>query len=335
MRKLFRVIFAIALTLWRATAFLSRDQSFCSQQERFRSSVIVRQNPTRPTAAVAGNLNSQDQGLAVKSRVPGKSQGSGRTGTQKEASFESLFRGKTPKEMDAWMDAQAIIRNMNETAQTIPLNEWSSHDETNFIRSLRDHKAYRAIVVFTRRLAHKNVFVYTAAIASLATCEEYQEAALQLLDDMEEHNVRPSPYTFAALFQATNRPEKARLLQVRLKRDYPSVTWTPPVWEAAMYACGRGAGSWAIAKEFLAEMKQESLFPTARTYLALFQVCSTTANVSQSMEILRDLLKADSPVAVSDQLVPASGARRYRFAPLPATTHRLGRFSLGCKIMGI
>jgi hypothetical protein len=70
-------------------------------------------------------------------------------------------------------------------------------------------------------------------------------------------------------------------------------------------------------------MKQESLFPTARTYLALFQVCSTTANVSQSMEILRDLLKADSPVAVSDQLVPASGARRYRFAPLPATTHRL------------
>jgi hypothetical protein len=45
----------------------------------------------------------------------------------------------------------------------------------------------RKLDIFTRHLArNKNVFVYTAAIASLAIAEEYQETALQLLKELDE-----------------------------------------------------------------------------------------------------------------------------------------------------
>jgi pentatricopeptide repeat domain-containing protein 1 len=257
--------------------------------------------PLTRTAATAES--SQGERFSTRSRVQKRSSGRA-ADTQNELRFESFFRGKTAYEVDRWMEAQARAKNVT-TQMQIPLdNEWSSRDETNFIRSLRDHKAYRAIDIFTRHLArNKNVFVYTAAIASLATAEEYQETALQLLDDMEEHNVRPSPYTFAALFQASSRPEKVRSLQTRLKRDYPGVIWTLPVWEAAIYACSRGPGNWTMAQEFIAEMKQESLFPSAQTYLALFQVCSTSTNTLQAVEILRYLLQADdAPVTVSPRI---------------------------------
>jgi pentatricopeptide repeat domain-containing protein 1 len=260
------------------------------------------QLPLTRTSATAES--SRDERFSTRSRVQKHPSGSAKD-TQNETRFESFFRGKTADEVDTWMEAQAKNVTMQMQMQ-IPLDkECSSRDETNFIRSLRDHKAYRAIDIFTRHLArNKNVFVYTAAIASLATAEEeYQETALQLLDDMAEHNVRPSPHTFAALFQASNRPEKLRSLQTRLKREYPGVIWTLPVWEAAIYACSRGPGNWTMAQELIAEMKQESLFLSAQTYLALFQVCSANANALQAVEILRYLLQADAaPVAVSPRI---------------------------------
>lgn len=295
MRKSFHILLAITFAYWRATAFLSRNhQSFGLQQEVFRS-------PLTRTAVTAES--SRDERFSRRSRVQ-KRPSSRATDKQSDPRFESFFRGKTVDEIDTWMDAQALARAKNVTIQMqTPLdNEWSSRDEANFIRSLRDYKAYRAIDIFIRYLAcNKNVFVYTAAIASLATAEEYQETALQLLDHMEEHNVRPSPYTFAALFQASNCPEKVWALQTRLKRDYPSVIWTLPVWEAAIYACSRGPGNWTMAQNFIAEMKQESLFPSARTFLALFQMCSTAANATQAVEILRYFLQADG-MAVSPRI---------------------------------
>jgi len=289
------LLFAAALLLWKATAFLSRDRCFRSDDKYRAQSLHPGAHGSSPLAA--GNSASQSFSDGPK-QTRWQSHKCRRSDTRERSKFESLLRGKTASEINEWMQAQG----RNDTTTEIPLDQWSSHEETDFIRTLRDHKAYRAIDLFTKHLARKNVFIYTAAIASLATADEYKAAALQLLDEMERNQVRPSPYTFSALFQATDSPKKAQSLQARLKREYPSIPWTAPLWETAIYACGQKPGSWTIAQHFLSEMQEQGLSPTARTYMALFQVCSSTANVSQAIAMLRDLLLPGSPVTVTPRI---------------------------------
>lgn len=82
------------------------------------------------------------------------------------------------KSLESTGDIVDFIRNQDASAQVF--RSWSSYDETSFIRLLRDRRAYREIIEFMS-VARKNVYVYTAAISSLASSDDYKKECFRLL----------------------------------------------------------------------------------------------------------------------------------------------------------
>jgi hypothetical protein len=306
MKTAFPSSFAAVLLIWEATAFLSRDATTTGCGMRVRRSRVR----TSPAPTFTMKADQSRSSLTKGQQRKWRSRAS--NSPSRSTHFDSLLDGKSSDEIDGWMkeQVQGVISDTNNTKTTqlaLPLfqNQWSSRQEVEFIRCLGGRQACTAVLLFVKHLARQTVFCYTAAIASLANAasmsDEYREvSSLQLLDEMQQNHVIPNGFTYSALFQAVRGPAQARALYERLQRDYPACDcdgaayWTPQVWEAAIYACSRGQASWAAAEQFLQGMMTEEIAPTARTYLALFQVCVNTGNVSKAMSLLQELLVADN-----------------------------------------
>lgn len=232
-----------------------------------------------------------------------------------------------------------------------PMITWTSRDETAFVQALREFGAFPAILLFVLHLArHPSVYLYTAALTALGVARQkersrfkqnsysttstidIQQASLELLDAMDEHEIPASPYTFTALFRSyCHDPDDAVALRAHLLERYPRFHWTEPVWEAAIFACAAGMssststsstsmdlrreGSWEKALGFYNELFEQissehrkdghyhqthphrrRQLPSERIYVALFHVCASTKNVAQAFSFLDSLLARSEPL---------------------------------------
>lgn len=176
---------------------------------------------------------------------------------------------------------------------------WSSKDETDFIRYLRDRGAYQALEQYASVLARKNVYVYTAAISSLAGSKnrKIRKRAMLLLNKMDEAGVVPSSFTFAALFQSVDGPEEARKLMAMLQAYAGKTTWSTAAFNQAIMACSRRElyqkrptnKSWQVALEFLHSLRAEGLSPDWKTYTALLYVCAQTGQLRIALSLAREI----------------------------------------------
>jgi hypothetical protein len=90
----------------------------------------------------------------------------------KNAATNILSRFRNGNEIDFWMEElvaeQPQITKAAKNIGPFPDASWSSRDETDFIRALRDRDAYEALYLYVHHFARKNVFISTAAIAAFA-----------------------------------------------------------------------------------------------------------------------------------------------------------------------
>jgi pentatricopeptide repeat domain-containing protein 1 len=223
---------------------------------------------------------------------------------------------QTAEEIDSWM--QSLINNSS--FQSIFNDGWNVKSTTEFIRCLGNQGAYQSILLFVLHVVDKpSVIVYTTAISCLAMSRhgDYSKrAALKVLDVMDERQTCPSSYTLVALFQAMSGPEEALALQDRLDDNYPSTEWTIPVYDAALYACSRTTtpnslssisiipptepAAWPAASHFIQCMRDQDLRPTARTYLAILQVCTSIKDVPKALIVWEELGQA--PIVLTELL---------------------------------
>jgi pentatricopeptide repeat domain-containing protein 1 len=145
------------------------------------------------------------------------------------------------------------------------------------------------------------------------TLSQLHVCSLLFLDEMKQHKIWPSSHTFSALFQACSDSSEVSELTDRLRQEYPSITWTPPVFVSAIYACVpkgksvryQGGPStsyiWTVVDRFMTEMQADGMNLTPRTYLALLYVCNETKNISKAL-YLYEILKERAPVQLTPRL---------------------------------
>ena len=214
------------------------------------------------------------------------------------------------KEIDDWM--KELVKQKQQQKETYFPKEWTSRDETDFIRILRDFRAYEAIELFVRHFARQNVYVYTAGMSALANAKKdpIRTRAILLLDAMDEAYVLPSSFTYAALFRSMDGPTEAKKLMTRLQ-TYKSkkVPWSVEAFNQAIMACSRRSRSsgkkasssnsnynatnhhqsWQVALEFFHSMRREGLVPNLQTFTHLLYVCGQTGQVRIALSLLQEL----------------------------------------------
>lgn len=229
------------------------------------------------------------------------------------------------------------------------LLSWTNRDEAAFVRALRERGAYKAAVDYvlggSAIAHHPSVYLYTATLTTLAVWRQqrdfnndhrnhHREMCWTVLDEMDRHQIPPTPYTLTALFQAyCFSPFDAVTLRRELVYRYPNNThalWTEPVWEAAINACAAAAGgvattanptdvnaTWEAAEGLYRDLLDQLLLstktegdhissclgtasiksgkvPSARMLIAVFHVCAVTKNVDKAISFLDTLLSRDS-----------------------------------------
>jgi len=193
---------ALVQIAWAVNGLLVRDAAF----------LRLRRNRELPTAlsAASGRRKSSNFQSSAQNVRRGRHSRRFVRGRSEDNEFSFLQNFRSAEEINAWMEklAEEKARETLKEQHKI-FASWSSRQETRFIRNLRDREAYAAIVLFVEHFGRRNVFVYTAAIASLASSNTHQEKVFDLLNEMDLYNVRPSPYTFSALFQAMQGPKEA------------------------------------------------------------------------------------------------------------------------------
>jgi len=212
-------------------------------------------------------------------------------------SFLRKFANK--EEINQWMQDK-VNENDSEKLATNSFfpQTWSSRDETDFIRALRDMGAYQALELFVYRFARKNVFVYTAAISALANSRDRRMRfrALRLLDKMDEDRVLPTSFTFEALFQSIDGPEAAKQLMTRLEPYNKRTKFSVESFNQAIMACSRTPPrrhptnkSWQLALDFAHNLRRQGLRPNLKTYTSLLHVCAQTGQVRIAMSLFREI----------------------------------------------
>jgi len=231
----------------------------------------------------------------------GRKQGRRKVFSRRQGAFDALLgQFQSPEEIDAWIKALAQDHAQSKSSSTYHIDaSWSSKDETDFIRYLRDRGAYQALEQYASVLARKNVYVYTAAISSLAGSknQKTRKRAMLLLNRMDEAGVLPSSFTFAALFQSIDGPVEARKLMTLLQTYKGKTSWSTAAFNEAIMACSRRGmyqkrptnKGWQVALEFLHNLRAEGLSPDWKTYTALLNVCSQTGQLKIALSLAREI----------------------------------------------
>ena len=201
------------------------------------------------------------------------------------------------EEINTWMNNKVREQKLGGPSPFPPA--WSSRDETDFVRTLRDVGAYQALEQFVHHFARKNVFVFTAAISAMANSRnaKVRARALIIFDKMDETGVLPSSFTFAALFQSVDGPEEAKQLMLKLQQTYKSkVAFSVDSFNQAIIACSRripgrhpSNKSWQVALDLAQSMRREGLRPNLWTYTSLLNVCAQTGQVRIAMSLFREI----------------------------------------------
>lgn len=221
--------------------------------------------------------------------------------SRRQADFEALLKNyEGPQDIDLWMKSVNAQPQNSSLSLEHPIDSsWSSRDETDFIRHLRDRGAYKALERFACYLARRNVYVFTAAIAALASSQRpvTRKRALLVLERMDETGVQPSSFTFAALFQSIDGPEEARKLMGRLQQYKGITSWSVASFNQAILACARKDRrqqrptnrGWQVALEFLHNLRTEGLTPDWKTYTSLLKVCAQTGQLKIALSLAREI----------------------------------------------
>ena len=267
-------------------------------------------SPSSRTIPPAGNRPSQSKPY-IKSKFTGSNnnnnnnnnqhprrQVSSSGGRRQQRPVENFMRDfSNGEEIRTWMNDKIREQKLGGPSPFPPT--WSSRDETDFIRALRDMGAYQALELFVYHFARKNIFVFTAAISAMAKSRDanIRARALIVLDKMDETGVLPSSFTFAALFQSVDGPEKAKQLMMRLQQTYKGkFSFSVDSFNQAIIACSRripgrhpSNKSWQVALDLAQSMRREGLRPNLWTYISLLNVCAQTGQVRIAMSLFREI----------------------------------------------
>ncbi|CAB9519440.1 Pentatricopeptide repeat-containing protein [Seminavis robusta] len=294
------VVISFLSSCWSSRSFLPT-----SSLQRRQGRRIPTKSPDGITHAYKDGNTDPKFRRKVRGRQPQR--------TKKQHEFAQILKPfRTPQEIDAWMQGLVTVQQRQSNNTTVlsvfPPTSWSSRDETDFIRFLRDRQAFLGLELFACHLARQNVFVYTAAISSLATSKQrnVRNRVHSLLQSMDDAQVLPSALTFAALFQATDGPEEAKQMMTRLQHNYQETTWSVEAFHQAILACARtrknsrhkpSNKSWQTALEFTHNLRRNGLTPNVKTYSSLLHVCARTGQLRIAMSLMKELQSTTSLTA--------------------------------------
>ena len=307
MRLLSQVLLVFALASFPALAFISckltsRHVTKCLQQsnqaipaernatyQQHLPNVPDATNLTRPVLKTKNKLSSTSKLSPYRSRK-GRDQERHSNSITKDEALSIVRRSKSSKEINDWISSLAQMEKSS-------FAQWNMKDQNDFIRLLKDCRAFDAIVTFTIRLARQHVFVYTTAMFAVAVSSNDRDKALLLLDQMDDRDILPTALTYTALLGSVDGPKEVLKMMSRLKEYQDVVKLTDAVFDSAIFACGRLRTSsshdmdstWQTALSLFRQMRGQRIAPTTKTYLALMQVLGKTGQVKIALSILDEL----------------------------------------------
>jgi pentatricopeptide repeat protein len=221
------------------------------------------------------------------------------------------------KQINAWMEGLVNEKLNDETNSTcIPdqgvsvLDGWTTADQNDFIRLLKDCKAFDAMLMFIIHFASQDVYVYTTGIFAMGMSVHHRHLAMVLMDQMEQRGIQPTALTCTALLGSVDGPDAVIKLMNRFKAySKEGVEWNVDMFDSAIYACGREKQqpkrgrnnhqnnnnprlrdrSWQTAMNLFHQMRQYRLAPTTNTYVALLRALAPTGQVKIALSLLDGL----------------------------------------------
>ena len=234
--------------------------------------------------------------------------------------IEALWRSaRSPEEINLWlvrrnMQFTQCNNNDNITTTNNNVNPLKLHpnEQTQIIKELAKRSAFDQILYFLTYFSDHSVYVYSSAISSLAQSKEkrHSQQAFQLLQQMNQHGVRPNKFTFTALFHHIHGAKDAKVfLQSLRQQNYKEVD-TIEVYNAAIHACTRrqpqwhdangttasaantameDPDAWQTALHLYRTMRTLGLVPNRSTYSSLMLACAHAGQVKIAMALLDDM----------------------------------------------
>jgi pentatricopeptide repeat protein len=222
------------------------------------------------------------------------------------------------KQINAWMEG-LVNEKLNYKTSNIPgqvvlvLDGWTTGDQNDFVRLLKDCKAFDAMLSFITHFASQDVYVYTTGIFAMGMSVHHRHLAMVLLNQMEQRGIQPTAVTCTAVLGSIDGPDAVLKVMNRFKAySKAGVEWNVDMFDSAIYACGREKRqpkrgrdhrqknnnninprlrdrSWQTAMRLFHQMRQYRLAPTTNTYVALLRALAPTGQVKIALSLLDGL----------------------------------------------
>lgn len=206
----------------------------------------------------------------------------------------TVDKARTVDEIESYMETLFSISHQD------PFSGLSPREETELVRLLGKRNAYDSMLSFLP-FSRRKTSTYTAAMSALSKSRNstLRSRALKLLDEMDDIGVKPTSYTFAALFSSIDGALATTKLLERI-RQYDS-TDVLHVYNAAILACSRvpssersqvnrdPSTSWQTALNIYFEMRKAGIAPNLQSYGSLLHVCAQSGQVRIALSLLEEM----------------------------------------------
>lgn len=278
---------SLAFVEWKSLSrHLTKDHSLT------RKSFLTTRIQLGPKSSSAEKQNFRRKNHR-RNRTPKNDKGT----MSKSKAIMIVYSLRSPYKINNWLKE---ISQKNQS-KTNPFYGWNTRDQIEFIKVLKETKAYEGIMVFLD-LGKQNVKVFTTATFAMALSKTHRGLGIQIFDKMEKSGIEATSLSAIALLGSIDGPSAVSEIMKRLEKS--GVSMSTEAYNSAIFAIGRTPTGtklddkdWQFALNLLQKMRSQRIKPTSKTYHALLQILGRRGKVGIAMSLIQQW-KTQNPVSV-------------------------------------
>jgi pentatricopeptide repeat protein len=256
-------------------------------------------DPAGPPSRNAKNYNAKKRGYLSKSKArrSERNQSNSTESISRSKAVNTVLKLQNPMKINRWLRLLSNEKNFK-------LDSWSTRDQIEFVKVLKERKAYDAIMMFLD-FGKPDVKVFTTATFSMALSQKHRDKAFEILNKMDECSVEPTALTVIAILGSLDGPSDVS--NVMKDMDNRGIVMNAEVFNSAMYAIRRvprgskpDANDWQVALNLFQKMRSKRIQPTSKTYHAILQVLGRTGKVTMAKSLLQQWKSSANSLQTDD-----------------------------------